>query len=172
MTQSPHRLISFDVRSQRVGFLVLEPANRVLNFGVKRFDTGAAKARTPARQRLEALLRQFQPDVVVLRNSIPRTIEGYATFRAIMSAVGHFAKDHDIKVVGIRPRQIREAFPGCRNKYEVAAAVFARLPDLSWEPPVRRKCYEPEDPRMSIFDAAAVAMAYLDSAGKPKPSCQ
>jgi hypothetical protein len=47
------------------------------------------------------------------------------------------------------------------TKYERAQAVVQRFPVLTQKLPPKRKPWESEDYRMSVFAAAALAMAYL-----------
>jgi len=47
------------------------------------------------------------------------------------------------------------------NKYEIACAVAERLPELASKLPPKRKIWQSEDYRMSIFDATAVGVAYF-----------
>lgn len=58
---------------------------------------------------------------------------------------------------------IRKAFSaeGAKTKEEVAAVIAARFPELAVKVPPKRKTWMSEDSRMAIFDAAALALAYL-----------
>jgi len=57
---------------------------------------------------------------------------------------------------------VSRAFVGFeRNKYEVASALALQFPDLASRLPPRRKCWQSEDYRMGIFDAAALGVAYF-----------
>ena len=47
------------------------------------------------------------------------------------------------------------------NKYEISCAVADRLPELAAKLPPKRKIWKNEHYRMSIFDAAAVGIAYF-----------
>jgi hypothetical protein len=47
------------------------------------------------------------------------------------------------------------------NKYEVASALALQFPALASRLPPRRKCWQSEDYRMGIFDAAALGVAYF-----------
>jgi hypothetical protein len=46
-------------------------------------------------------------------------------------------------------------------KYKTACLLVKQIPVLHWELPPKRKIWESEDYRMSMFAAAALAMAYL-----------
>jgi hypothetical protein len=79
----------------------------------------------------------------------------------VLDTIRREGKDR-IAVRLISPQQIRRMFPrSVRNKDDLAACVAARFPDLAWRLPPRRKYPHPEHYRMSIFDAAALALAYF-----------
>ncbi len=57
---------------------------------------------------------------------------------------------------------VRKQFPGReRNKYGIAVALSDRFPELADRVPAKRKPWQSEDYRMSIFDAMALGLAYL-----------
>jgi len=57
---------------------------------------------------------------------------------------------------------VKNAFPDCnRNKYTIAATLTKQLPELAPRLPSVRKIWKSEDYRMSIFDAAALGVAYF-----------
>jgi hypothetical protein len=58
---------------------------------------------------------------------------------------------------------VKKAFPGHeRNKDEIASVLGERFPELAPRVPPRRRAWQSEDYRMSIFDAAALGVAYFD----------
>jgi hypothetical protein len=57
------------------------------------------------------------------------------------------------------------------NKYEIACAVAERLPELAPRLAPKRRIWQSEDYRMSIFDAAALGVAYF-SRCKPSPDAK
>ncbi|HET9410043.1 MAG TPA: hypothetical protein VFO39_22595 [Candidatus Sulfotelmatobacter sp.] len=64
----------------------------------------------------------------------------------------------------ISAKALRETFAGQnRNKQEIASTVATRFPELLSILPPKRKPWQSEDYRMSIFDAAAVGIAYFAS---------
>jgi len=58
-------------------------------------------------------------------------------------------------------RRVRKAFAtwNAQTKEEIALVIADRFPELALQLPPHRKCYMSEDLRMSIFDAAALAVA-------------
>ena len=64
------------------------------------------------------------------------------------------------KAVGLSRERLREAFAaeGGRTTHRIGTAIAGRLPELVRRLPPQRKCWMPEDYRMSIFDAVAFAI--------------
>jgi hypothetical protein len=57
---------------------------------------------------------------------------------------------------------VKNAFVGVnRNKYTVAAALAARFPELASKLPTVPKIWMSEDYRISVFDAAALGVAFF-----------
>ncbi len=48
-----------------------------------------------------------------------------------------------------------------RSKYERAAEMAARFPEIAWKLPAKRKFFDGEHYSMSIFAALEIAVAYL-----------
>jgi hypothetical protein len=84
--------------------------------------------------------------------------------RRVAAAVKRRAKKCGMDVISIRRAAIRRYFSryGATTKYQVAQTVAMMLPELAWKLPSRRKPWENEHFRMSIFDAAAMVIAHLD----------
>jgi hypothetical protein len=49
------------------------------------------------------------------------------------------------------------------NKYEIAAIIAQKFPELGWRLPSYTKPWESEHWRMPIFDAVFVGVVFLDS---------
>jgi len=100
----------------------------------------------------------FSPSTIVLRNRDSETKK-----RAEMSntLMGEAAKRR-ISIRLLSRSDVKNAFPDCnRNKYTIAAAAAKQLVELAPRLPSVRKIWKSEDYRMSIFDAAALGVAYF-----------
>ena len=67
------------------------------------------------------------------------------------------------KAVGLSRERLREAFAaeGGRTTHRIGTAIAGRLPELVRRLPPQRKCWMPEDYRMSIFDAVAFGLTFF-----------
>ena len=159
MNQPIRRVLALDLRPRSLGFVVFEGPDHLLDWGVKIFrDLGGHEV--PASQRLALLLHEFEPAIVLLKSSVWTRQSTKPQLTSILDEIRREGKDR-IAVRLISTRRIRRLFPGdVRNKDDLASRVAAHFPDLAWKLPPRRKFWNREHYRMSIFDAAALALAY------------
>src|SRR5258708_3724101 len=165
------RVLALDLRPRSFGFVVFEGPDQLLDWGVKIFrDLGGHEV--PARERLALLLHEFDPAIVLLKSSVWTQQSTKPQLTSILDAIRREGKDR-IAVRLISPQRIRRLFPlDLRNKDDLASRVAARFPDLAWKLPPRRKCWNREHYRMSIFDAAALGTAYFEKTRRSDPILQ
>jgi len=84
--------------------------------------------------------------------------------KAIVRIARNEAKKRSIPVARLSDRTVRAFFRqySCRDKYDVAALLATRFPDLAWRLPPRPKFYDPEPGPMLYFDSIALGLAYLE----------
>jgi hypothetical protein len=153
------RVLALDVRSRNFGFVVFEGPNEILDWGVKSFRSGGNAVKTPAATKLLSLFDEFAPSAVVIRE---RATGKRTKKPKLLSIIERQVRNRRIPVRFITPRDVNRAFVGFEsNKYEVASALAKQFPGLASRLPPKRKCWQSEDYRMGIFDAAAVGVAYF-----------
>jgi len=155
---SEKRVIALDVRSRNFGFVVFEGPNEILDWGVRSFRSGANAVKTPAATKLLALLDEFTPSAVVIKERAT----GSAKKPKLLSIIERQVRTRRIPLRFMIPRDVNRAFVGFEsNKYEVASALAKQFPTLASRLPPKRKIWQSEDYRIGIFDAAAVGVAYF-----------
>jgi hypothetical protein len=156
---SDKRVLAFDVHPRSFGFVVFEGPNCMLDWGIKSFRPGVNVVKIPAAQKLLALLNDFTPSAIVIRE---REAKGRTKKSKMLVTIERLARNRRIPVKFISRGDVNRAFVGFEsNKYEVASALAKQFPALSSRLPPKRKCWQSEDYRMGIFDAAAVGVAYF-----------
>src|SRR5207253_11496717 len=121
------------------------------------------------RKRLRLLIDLWRPVALILKNP-PRVMQKLNHRRkGLLERIETEARKHRI------PVRILECNPvgsqGERlTKYEIAWRVAERFPVLTRELPPKRRAWESEHYRMSIFAAAALAMAQLHAKGTSTPA--
>jgi hypothetical protein len=170
---SEKRVLALDVHPRSVGFVVFEGPNRILDWGVKSFRRGVNAAKIPAARKLLALVDLFTPSAVVIREPEVRRN------RKMLATIERQAGSRRIAVRFLSRGDVNRAFVGFEsNKYEVAAALAKQFPSLASRLPPKKKCWQSEDYRMGIFDAAAVGVAYytrrkqMPTSTEPRESLQ
>ena len=153
------RIIAFDVHPRSFGFAVFEGPNELLDFGARSFRKGMNTVRVPLQEKLAALFNDFDPTAVVLSDQVLRRSKRKSR---TSDALQKEAQEHGISVEFVTRGAVKKSFPGrdC-NKHEIAAALAQQFPILASKLPPKRKCWQSEDYRTSIFDAAALGVAYF-----------
>jgi hypothetical protein len=153
------RVLAIDIRASRFAFVVLGGPEQLLDWGLKHFRRGVNAVKIPPEDKIAALLQEFSPNTIVLKESAAHFNRKRASMRI---AILRQAQKGGIPVCLPTSGEIKRAFPDYAvNKYRIASAVVMRFPELTYKLPGRRKIWKPEDHRMSIFDAAAAGITYF-----------
>jgi len=66
------RVLAFDVHPRSFGFVVFEGPNCMLDWGVRSFRAGVNAVKVPAAKKVLALLEEFRPSAVVIRERVTK----------------------------------------------------------------------------------------------------
>src|SRR5437899_2440758 len=158
-TCSPQkRVLALDVHPSRFGYVIFEGPDRMLDWGVRSFRDGVNAVRIPPAQKVAALLDDFAPSGVVLEKQVSHTRK----VSKMMETIRREAAKRRVSVRWVTRRMVKQTFAGHdRNKDEIASVLGERLRELAPKVPPRRRIWQSEDYRMSVFDAAALGVAYF-----------
>lgn len=158
------RILALDVRPLSFGYVVFEGPDQLLDWGVKSFRKGVNAVQVSRGRKLEWLQEDYLPSVIVLRAPGPRSKR-----RKFVATVEAKAEKLGIAVRLLHNSAIQKALSSETRltKYAAACALAKRFPELRWALPPKRKPWQSEDYRMSIFDAAALGAAYFSRLAKP-----
>lgn len=154
--RSPRRALAIDLASRGFGFVVLEGADRIVDWGTR--DARVAK-RVATLRAVRGLVEFYKPDLLVIedcrdpkRRRSQRIGELSEDIRALAEAV-------DLRCAAVSWAKLRRTF-GSRDstKHEIARALAARFPELAFALPPKRKPWQSEDVRGRIFGALAMAV--------------
>ena len=75
----------------------------------------------------------------------------------------HFAEAEYVELHRCSKKEVRTCFAsvGAGTKYEIAKAIATQIPAFAHRIPRFRKPWMSEDPRQSLFDAAALGLTYF-----------
>lgn len=163
------RLIAIELRGQQFGYAVFEGQKQLLDYGGSHFRPGGRQGVTVARKRLNKLIRFFTPLAIAVKHPERHVLKRHPAIRTIARAIRREAAAHLIAHCAISRNEIRVAFRSFQpsNKYQVAMIVADIFPELNSKLPAKRKLGDPEHPRMVLFDAVSVGLAYWHRNGGP-----
>jgi hypothetical protein len=153
------RVLALDLHPRHFGYVVVEGRDSLLDWGVRSYRHKHNSADALIRGRLRPLLDLWRPSVVVLHDPLIIRTPNPPTSKLLKKQIIKAAKDQRARVQILKKRPTDRAERV--TKYERAQAVVQRFPVLTRKLPPKRKPWESEDYRMSMFAAAALAMAYL-----------
>jgi hypothetical protein len=150
------KVFALDLHPLSFGYAMFDGPDELVDWGIKSFRHGANAVKVPLNVKLASLLDQHEPDVVVIKT--PRT----AALKKVARTIAAMARYRRIPVRLISRTSVQKAFPdNNHNKYQIATEIAARYPELSPRLGLRRKFWQAERYSMSIFDAAALGIAYF-----------
>lgn len=148
--------------SRGFGYAVFEGPLGPVDWGVK--EVRGDKNRQSL-ERIRELIEWFRPDAIVLEHCGGSGSHRSDRVKCLVQGLKRLARRYDITIQSYSRAQMRAYFSrvGAVTKYEIAKAVAGQLPELEpWLPPPR-KLWMSEDPRLSIFDAVALAFMFFYS---------
>ena len=162
-SKSQKRVLALDVRPRSFGYALFEGPERLLDWGARSFRKGVNAVRIPLGEKIEALVDECDPTVVVAKEAQMRKKINSGQRRKMLDVIVGKARHGGIPVRVLGRSAVRDAFAtsGFQTKHQVASALAERFAELAPILPPKRKPWQSEDYRTSIFDAAALGTAYF-----------
>lgn len=156
------RILAIALRSRRFGFAILEEPLRLLDWGLVFYERSSLSRIEAAKRKVGALIGQCAPSVVVLDRSAALSAQTSGPASTVLNIVRRETSFRSIPVHVIKREHVRATFQyqQARSKHEIASTIADMFPELQWRLPPKRKIWDKEHPRMTTFDAVAVALAY------------
>jgi hypothetical protein len=166
--QSRTRVLALDLHPRRVGYVVLEGPDRLLDWGVCSYRRKGNSRDVLIQRRLRPLLERWRPTFVMIHGARQMPPRKHLLRERLLKGVVAEAKNYRARV------QILKKWPTGRaerlTKYERAQAVVQCFPVLTRKLPPKRKPWESEHYSMSILEALAIAVQCPDRSSRPKQS--
>ena len=154
------RVLAVDPSTRGFGYALFEGPDRLVDWGTKdiRKDKHAA-----ALQKTEELIRRYEPAVLVMEDFGHARSRRNLRVRRLTKQMFALARRSGIKEHALPLVAVYQQFSKRRaqTKYDIASTLAREFPALMLRLPPKRKPWQSEDSRMSIFDAAALAVTYL-----------
>ncbi len=152
------RVLAVAPSTRGFGFVIMEGRETLVHWGGK-----SAKGDKNAQSlvKLEAMINQFQPSVIVLENASAKGSRRSPRIRKLSQGIVALAEKRNVKAEMFSREEVRSAFfPGGGSTKQALAEILAkRFPEeLGSRLPPKRSAWMSEDSRMNIFDAVALAL--------------
>ncbi len=153
--------------SRGFAFVFFEGPESPFDWGVKELKEKHKNARTV--EALRKLITRYRPEVLVVEDTSESGSRRTSRIRKLYRMLEHVAMAELVEVHRCRRSEIAECFVqvGALTKHEIAQAIAMRIPAFAHRLPPYRKPWMSEDPRQSLFDAVALALAFYHRAGRP-----
>jgi hypothetical protein len=157
---SLRRVLTLDIRPRRFGYAIFEGPDLLLDWGIR---THGDDERSSLERSLNNLRSMFAPSVILIRKAAKSGQIEQPRIRRAFRIVKHFAKRMLVRVHLVDALSLRGFFSrgAIADKHDIARMVAERFPQLSWRLPPRRKPWQSESQRQSIFDAASLGVYYF-----------
>jgi hypothetical protein len=142
-------------------FTLLEAPLSPVDWGIVRRD-GPEKNRRCLKA-VGALLQRYRPDVLILQDTSWTGTQRPQRITNLNAAVFKTAEDFAISICAFSRDQVRAAFSSVQplTRHAIAQAIVRHIPAFEGYLPEPRKWWNSEDPRMGLFDAAALALTFF-----------
>jgi hypothetical protein len=155
------RVLAIDPIPKGITFVIVEGDYLLLDWGFRVRQGGTKRLF----ERVEDLISRYEPDYLVVENFEGEGSHRRPSAEKMIRTLQRLAKRRGLRCRAFSREEIRQTFPAdMRTRSRIAECLIDRYPELGDTLPPPRKWYESgEDERMSIFDAAALALAFISS---------
>jgi hypothetical protein len=161
MDEPNYRIVALAIRARWLGYAVLEGRCQLVDWGMIFFQPSSGGEIRAAKRRVELLVSSFSPALIAVAISEVAASQNASSVRSLIRSIRTEARARSIPFESMNRDYIRDSFleHEARSKDEIASALANRFPELRWKLPQKRKTWEKEHFRMTLFDAIALGVA-------------
>lgn len=166
MSHRPHSLVLAIYLSTRgLAFVIFESPLSPVDWGVK--EVRGSRKNDACLTTVGSLLERYAPGIVILQDTSPEGTRRCWRIRHLNDAIAELVNSIGIETISFSRREVMGAFAGRAgtNKQSLAQTIAKHIPAFERYLPPPRKPWMSEDSRMSLFDAAALALTFFHSPG-------
>ena len=147
--------------SRGFGFVLFEGPQSPFDWGVKEIKEKHKNTKTF--DEIKKIVDRYHPEVLVVEDTTGRDSRRTSRIRKLYRMIVHLAEAEYVEVHRCSPREVKQSFAsvGASTKHEIARAIATQIPAFAHRIPRLRKIWMSEDPRQSLFDAAALGLTYF-----------
>lgn len=149
--------------SRGFAFVFFEGPGSPFDWGVKEIKEKHRNTKTL--DAIKKLIDRYRPEVLVIEDTTDGGWRRTSRIRKLYRMLSHVAIAEFVDLYRYRKSEVTACFAsaGARTKHEIAQAIALQIPAFAHRMPRYRKQWMSEDPRQSLFDAAALALTYYQS---------
>jgi hypothetical protein len=110
---------------------------------------------------IRKIVLRYRPSAFVIEDYTEQGSRHVARIQKLYRALVRLADSERVPVYFCPRHAVRDHFAGTTSKYEIACAIAHVIPAFAPRLPRKRKPWMSEDPRQSLFDAAALGMTSM-----------
>lgn len=116
-------------------------------------------------ERIEHLIERYAPEAIVLEESVIPGSRKPNRVQRLSLAVAKLAASRGVDVCQYTRVAVRTCFSsvGAQTRFEIAQAIATHIVAFRHRLPPLRKAWMSQDARLSIFDAAALALTHFSA---------
>lgn len=153
--------------SRGFAFVLFAEPDAPFDWGVK--DVKEKHKNTKTLEEIRKIIDRYVPTILVIEDTTDKESRRSSRIRNLYRKIARLAEAKDIDLFRYSKADVRDYFVSlsARTKYEIAKAVAVKIPGFAHRMPRFRKIWMSEDPRQSLFDAAALGLTYFSRRGGP-----
>jgi len=146
--------------SRGFAFVLFEGPDSPFDWGVKEIKEKHKNNKTLAE--IKKIIDRYRPEVLVIEDTTAKNSRRTSRIRKLYRMLVHLGKAEYVDLHRYSRAAVSACFTsvGARTKYEIAKAISIQIPAFNHRMPRLRKAWMSEDPRQSLFDAAALGLTY------------
>jgi len=154
--------------SRGFAFVLFEGPENPFDWGVK--EIKGEHKNTITLDEIKKLIDRYRPEALVVEDTISKDSRRTSRIRRLYRLLSHVAQAEYVDLHRCSKTEVKKCFAlvGASTKYEIAQAIAIQIPAFAHRIPRYRKPWMSEDSRQSLFDAAALGLAYY-ARGIPSP---
>jgi Holliday junction resolvasome RuvABC endonuclease subunit len=156
--------------SRGLAYTFFESPLSPIDWGLKRIRQTDKNARSL--EIVERLCHSLRPDTLVIEDCVLSKSRRSARVRNLYALIANFAAAENLTLACYPRKAVYTRFRQCGacTRHQIAQAIASYIPAFMHRMPPMRKLWQAEDQRLSLFDAAALALthyAFVPEATEP-----
>jgi glutamate/tyrosine decarboxylase-like PLP-dependent enzyme len=154
-------VLSLSPSARGFGFVLFESALAPYDWGVQETRGDGKNRRILAFA--AKMIDRYKPLVLVIEDWADGACRRSARILALYAELSELARKKSVQLVRISKQRLHGYFKSVvpTTKYEIALAVARLIPAFSFQIPPVRRIWMSEDPRQTLYDAAALGLAHF-----------